>query len=89
MFVGEFNTGKILNFALNDSRNGLNLDGALSDRMVNIPNETDSALFGRGFGGISDIKVGPDGYLYIVERNTGTVTRIFPKLTGINATGYQ
>ena len=26
-----------------------------------------TALFGQGFGGITDIEVGPDGYLYILS----------------------
>ena len=27
--------------------------------------------FGQGFGGITDIKVGPDGYLYVLSHLTG------------------
>jgi glucose/arabinose dehydrogenase len=85
MFVAEYNFDKILNFALNSSRTGLDLSGNLSDLVANTINETDSILFGKGFDGITDIDVGPDGFLYIVERNSGTVSRIIPKsATGID-----
>jgi len=38
----------------------------------------DPITFGDGFGGISDITMGPDGYLYVVSINTGTIYRIIP-----------
>jgi hypothetical protein len=34
----------------------------------------DPINFGDGFGGISDIIMGPDGYLYVVSINTGMST---------------
>ena len=73
IFIGEFQTGNILSFSLNSSRTGLDLSGNLADRTVNIENETDSVLFGKGFGGITDIEVGPVGYLYIEDRNGGMI----------------
>jgi hypothetical protein len=36
------------------------------------------ALFGKGFGAITDIEVGPDGYLYIVSIGLGEIFRIVP-----------
>jgi aldose sugar dehydrogenase len=36
------------------------------------------ALFGKGFGAITDIEVGPDGYLYVVSIGLGEIFRIFP-----------
>ena len=79
IFIGEFQTGNILSFSLNSSRTGLDLSGNLADRTVNIENETDSVLFGKGFGGITDIEVGPDGFLYIADRNGGMIYKIMPK----------
>ncbi len=37
-------------------------------------------IFGDGFGGISDLEVGPyDGYLYVVSLGHGAIYRIVPK----------
>jgi hypothetical protein len=36
-------------------------------------------VFGEGFGGITDLTVGPDGYLYIVSIGQGKVFRILPQ----------
>jgi aldose sugar dehydrogenase len=48
----------------------------LVDRVVDGDDELDSILFGEGFEGITDIKTGPDGYLYILSFNDGTIYRI-------------
>jgi glucose/arabinose dehydrogenase len=39
-------------------------------------NELDAVIFGTGFGGITDIKTGPDGYLYVLSFDDGKVYRI-------------
>ncbi len=39
------------------------------------------ALFGKGFGSITDIEVGPDGYLYVVSIGLGEIFRIVPSTT--------
>jgi glucose/arabinose dehydrogenase len=36
------------------------------------------ALFGKDFGAITDIEVGPDGYLYVVSIGLGEIFRIVP-----------
>ena len=79
MFVGDFNTGSIYDFSLNETRTGLDLPSTISDYVVNNPLEAYPLRLGTGFSGITDIKQGPDGYLYIAERNSGTISRIFPK----------
>jgi aldose sugar dehydrogenase len=38
--------------------------------------------FGGNFGGITDLKVGPDGYLYIVSIGLGKIFRIVPEVNG-------
>ena len=38
------------------------------------------ALFGKGFGAITDIEVGPDGYLYVVSIGLGEIFRIVPSI---------
>ena len=39
----------------------------LADREVNDPKENQPLVFGQGFGGITDIEVGPDGYYVCIE----------------------
>ena len=53
------------------------LEGPLSDKLADSDNENEEIIFGKGFGAITDIEVGPDGYLYIVGIQ-GTVYRIVP-----------
>jgi aldose sugar dehydrogenase len=67
MFVGDFNHGYLYHFELNRNRTGLELDGTLKDRMANTTYELEDVIFGGGFGPITDIEVGPDGYLYILS----------------------
>ena len=49
----------------------------LADKVVNDPKENQPFVFGQGFGGITDIQVGPDGFLYILSY-TGSLFRIVP-----------
>ena len=37
-------------------------------------------MFAKGFGGITDLEVGPDGYLYVVSIGLGKIFRIGPNL---------
>ena len=71
MFVGDAKNGNIYHFKLNVQRTGLLLpSGPISDGIVNTNDSINQILFGRGFGGITDIKVNPyDGYLYILTFN--------------------
>lgn len=84
MFVGDVNNGNIYHFELNEDRTQLLLEGNLEDKIANVPGEVAEVIFGEGFGGITDIEIGPDGYLYILaingfhEDNTGTIYRIVP-----------
>jgi len=75
IFIGEFNDGYLYNFYLNRERTSLQLDGPLSDHTADIPDESKSSIIGQGFGVITDIEVGPDGYLYILGYD-GTIYRI-------------
>jgi glucose/arabinose dehydrogenase len=73
LFVGNFHEGTIYHFDLNEKRNELILKGSLSDKVVDGRIELNNATFGSVFGGITDIKVGPDGFLYILAVNEGGV----------------
>jgi aldose sugar dehydrogenase len=81
IFVGDYNGGNLYFFQINDNRNGLKLDkfgSVLSDKVVDNNEELSSIIFGTGFGGITDIKTGPDGFLYIVSIGDGAIYRIIP-----------
>jgi aldose sugar dehydrogenase len=76
-FVGDYGYGNLYRFELNDERNDFNLnEPGLEDHVVDNNAEMDSIVFGEGFEGITDIKTGPDGYLYILSFNDGTIYRI-------------
>ena len=85
MFVGDINNGLLYRFILNEARDDLSFDNnglegnttLLEDREINDPKENQPFVFGQGFGGITDIEVGPDGYLYILSY-TGSLFRILP-----------
>jgi glucose/arabinose dehydrogenase len=79
IFVGDYNGGNLYFFQVNDRRDDLKLDefgSALSDRVVDNNEEFSSLIFGTGFGGISDLKTGPDGLLYILSIGDGAIYRI-------------
>ena len=81
LFVGDVNNGNIYHFDLNKDRTELVLTGKLSDKVANSSAEIDESdiVFGQGFGGITDIEVGPyDGYLYVVSSKEGKIFRIGP-----------
>ena len=72
IFVGDVDTGNLYNFKLNPQRTALLLDGKLADKVADNPDELSSVIFGKGFGGITDIQVGPDGYLYVLSLYQGS-----------------
>jgi aldose sugar dehydrogenase len=79
IFVGDVNNGRIYHFKLNQSRTGLLLEGPLMDKVADTDKELDNVVFAGDFGIITDIKVGPDGYLYFVVFNEGKIYRIVPR----------
>ena len=78
MFVADAKNGEIYNFKLNQDRNGLLLQGQLFDKLANTDNELHNVTFARGFGLITDLEIGPDGYLYVLSHDSGNVYRIVP-----------
>jgi aldose sugar dehydrogenase len=81
MFVGDFNLGNVYHFDLDKNRTSLLLNGSLADKVAENGNDTDyrATIFADGFNHITDIKEGPDGYLYIVSYTDGIIYRIVPK----------
>jgi glucose/arabinose dehydrogenase len=43
--------------------------------------EVSEVTFATGFGGIADIKTGPEGYLYVLSVKDGSLFRILPATT--------
>jgi glucose/arabinose dehydrogenase len=75
VFVGDVSRGNLYHFDLNEERNQLLLDGLLHDKVANNQDELQKVILAHGFNGITDIEVGPDGYLYVVSL-AGSIFRI-------------
>ena len=75
-FVGDVNTGSLYNFQLNKDRNGLALQGDLVDKVANTDDDQTPIILGSGFGVITDIKEGPDGFLYVLNYS-GEIYKIY------------
>jgi glucose/arabinose dehydrogenase len=81
IFVSDIHNGSIYHFKLNEDRTALVLKGPLVDKVADTVDETTGVIFGSNFGGISDMVVGPDGYLYVVSLGRGIIYRIVPTIT--------
>jgi glucose/arabinose dehydrogenase len=78
LFVGDYVKGNIYHFELNEERSELVLTRELQDKVANTQEEVEDIIFGKFFGRITDIEVGPDGYIYIVSIDRGEIYRIVP-----------
>jgi glucose/arabinose dehydrogenase len=82
LFVGDMHNGSIFHFDLTNDRNELSLGGPLKDKVADYNKELEKNLFAKDFsGGITDLEVGPDGYLYVVSGIwgcEGNIYRIVP-----------
>ena len=81
MFVGDVHNSRIYHFKLNDERNDLVLPNVLREKFIENPinRGAEEIVFGDGFGAVTDLTVGPDGYLYVVSIGQGKIFRILPK----------
>lgn len=79
LFVGDIKNGNLYHFNLENNRKSLLLEGDLGDKIANSPEELNLVIFGNGFSGITDLEVGPDGFLYVLTYGKGTIYRIMPK----------
>jgi aldose sugar dehydrogenase len=76
LFVGDVHNGNLYLFKLNNNRTMLALPTTLQDKIANNPADVQQIIFGKGFGGISDLEVGPDGNLYVVSIGQGRIFKI-------------
>jgi aldose sugar dehydrogenase len=63
LFVGTA-TGNLYHFDLTKDRTQLDLKGELDDKVADNFEESESALVASNLGIITDLELGPDGYLY-------------------------
>jgi len=83
VLVGSFLGGILYKFELNENRDGFRFNGdQLKDLVLNNEDNPSEIIFGTGFAGITDIKEGPDGSIYIVTIGDGKIFRISPALNG-------
>ena len=74
LFVGDINNGNLYRFKVNAARNGFDFTSpGLSDLVADSNAEFQDVLLGTGFGGITDLKVGPDGLLYVLSFGLGKI----------------
>jgi glucose/arabinose dehydrogenase len=80
MFVGDVHNGRIYHFDLTADRKDLVLPQELSSRVIEKPSSPgmSNIVFGDGFGGVTDLEVGPDGNLYVVSIGLGSIFQISP-----------
>jgi aldose sugar dehydrogenase len=80
MFVGCVNSGIIFHFDLSKDRTKLKLNGVLQAKIAYDTDQLQDVIFARGLGQITDIDVGPDGYLYALSSymDKATIFRIVP-----------
>ncbi|MDW8106880.1 MAG: PQQ-dependent sugar dehydrogenase [Armatimonadota bacterium] len=76
--IGESNNSGLYQFVLNAARDDFVLSGALADRVADSAAERNLSRIGTNWGVITDLRIGPDGYLYVVSLYANRVYRIRP-----------
>ncbi|MCS7209210.1 MAG: PQQ-dependent sugar dehydrogenase [Fimbriimonadales bacterium] len=76
--VGENNNSGLYRFVPNATRNDFVLTGALADRVADSIAERGLPQIGIDWGVVTDLRIGPDGYLYVVSLFANRVYRIRP-----------
>jgi glucose/arabinose dehydrogenase len=81
VLVADSNNDALYAFPLNAQRKSLDLTGfsGVSDLVADNDGERDQFLFGSGFGRPTDLKIGPDGHLYVVAIADGAIYRVVPE----------
>ena len=89
LFVGDVNNGNIYHFKLSEDRDHLLYPNGQPVEDEPVTSEKIPLLrFGLGFGGITDLQTGPDGFLYALNAN-GAIFRIVPvSFAAANPTPY-
>jgi aldose sugar dehydrogenase len=79
LFVADYKFRNIYHFDLSGDRTSLSLEGALADKIADSNEELRNIIFAENRVGITDMAVGPDGYLYVVLYDrSGEIYKIVP-----------
>ncbi len=76
--VGETNNSRLYMFQMKEARDDFILTGGLADRVADSATERNLLTWGTNWGIVTDLKIGPDGYLYVVSHYANRVYRIRP-----------
>ena len=88
LFVGDIKNGNLYRFKVNAARNGFDFTSpGLSDLVADSNAEFQEVLLGTGFVGITDLKVGPDGLLYVLSFGLGKILVISGQPTSVDFDG--
>ena len=76
--VGDSNNGNLYRLPLNGGRTAFDLSAFpdLVDLVADSVTERNAVRIGQSFGGITDLKIGPDNALYVVSIGLGDIYRI-------------
>jgi plastocyanin len=90
LFVGDINNGNLYHFKLSEDRDQLIYpNGQPVEDEPTTSSQIPLLRFGIGFGGITDLQTGPDGFLYVLSNN-GAIFRIVPaSFAAANPTPYN
>ena len=89
MLVGDNNFGNMYLFQMNPARDGFVLSGLVADKVADNSSERALNVFGTGWGVTTDMEIGPDGYIYVVNLAGGSVRRIRPTLEHLGPTAFS
>jgi glucose/arabinose dehydrogenase len=74
VIVGDVNNGNLYRFRLNPTRDGFIFTNPnLADLVADNNAELQELVWGTGFGGVTDLKVGADGLLYVLSFSLGKI----------------
>ena len=76
-------SGRVYHFDLNKNRTGLLLDVPLKNKVAESNDEFNDVVFFQGRDTlITDLDIGPDGYLYLLDHVGGKIYRISGNVDG-------
>ena len=86
LFVGDINSGNLYRFRLTPTRDGISLaNPGLADLVADPADDAQEISFGADFGGITDLKIGPDGRLYVLSFE-GTIFAVSQEFATLHGT---
>ena len=79
VFVGDCNHGRLYMFKMNQERDGFVFESpGLQDGVADEGDSLEEIIVAEGLGCVTNIRTGPDGYLYITSYSHDTVYRLLP-----------